>query len=620
MAYNYLDEKQLQDALHDSEEYMQTFHEPLAELERITEGRPGKVPKGKPRITDGTLAGYKRETPKQVIQQLPTGKVVIRKRRDLEDQVSAILTDIILPNANDGGTPYEKAIQGLEDVISVGSAWAMPFYNRRGDLFHADYKLVYVKDILFEKGKVSEHSSNYMGVIEWLTESDVKAEIWKCTYLKKQAEERGEKYEGTKDAKAWQELLDNGPAEKDEANQTRDEKNQNNNNGYFKVVRFMQIGVGATFYRYAPTIDKVLSSEVSKDPRGIIPLHGLVGAPSRSNPLGRPLVAISAGKQNLLDFRMQMEQYREIHELSPTLKKWGNTPKSRIVLQPDKIIQMDGTRETDDFEPVSLVTTSGRNYTNDSSYIVTKIYNEQGGSNDTSVGADAGSVGFSKTDNGVKAQQARTNVSKDHLRRLTEEWHGRIFETMLNIHLSESQGQKTLELEDETMQRLNLQDEPVMDYDEELGKVKWTVAAGTSQAEDNNDENEKLVALMEQKRQMVNADDKDMKMYNQIVKNSGVDDAEKLMYTDEELELATQMAQQRQEMMRIQQEQAMKQLVNPPQPLAPEAPQDGQPVQEGEVIDPVAEDREIARQQLIDRGATDEEAERTLQMMETGEL
>jgi len=125
----------------------------------------------------------------------------IRKQRELEDQVSAVLTDIILPNANEGGTPYEKAIQAIEDVIAVGSAWAMPFYNRRGDLFHADYKLLYVKDILFEKGKVSEFSSNYMGVIEWLTKSDVKAEIWKCKYLKEQAEARGEKYEGKSDAK-----------------------------------------------------------------------------------------------------------------------------------------------------------------------------------------------------------------------------------------------------------------------------------------------------------------------------------------------------------------------------------------------------------------------------------
>jgi len=116
VAYNYLDEKQLKDALHDSEVYMKEFYTPLAEIMRVTEGKVGKVPKGKPRVTDGTLAGWKRETPKQVIQQLPSGKVIIRKRRDLEDQANAILTDIILPNANGGGTPYDKAILAIEDV------------------------------------------------------------------------------------------------------------------------------------------------------------------------------------------------------------------------------------------------------------------------------------------------------------------------------------------------------------------------------------------------------------------------------------------------------------------------------------------------------------------------
>ena len=51
MAYNYLDEKQLKDALEESEAYMKEFFEPLAEIMRVTEGKPGKVPKGKPKVT-----------------------------------------------------------------------------------------------------------------------------------------------------------------------------------------------------------------------------------------------------------------------------------------------------------------------------------------------------------------------------------------------------------------------------------------------------------------------------------------------------------------------------------------------------------------------------------------
>jgi hypothetical protein len=569
VAYNYLDEKQLKDASEESMAYMKEFHKPLDEIKRVTDGKPGKVPKGKPRVTDGTLAGWKRETPKQVIQQIPTGHVVIKQLSDIEDQASGILTDIILPNANGGGTPYDKAILSIEDVIDSGSSWALCYFDRRGDLLHANYRLKPVKDILFEKGKTSEFDANILGFYEWLTESDIKARMYRYKNNEAAYKDRGCTY----DMKAWQALLDAGPEEKPDENKTEEEKKQAAIVGYYKVIRWMQIGKDANFFTYDPRQDKVLTTEFNKDPRGVIPLHGLVGAPSRANPLGRPLAAISMGKQNLLDFRMQMEQYREGMSLSPPTKLWGSTPESKIKLVPDKIIKMNGTPATDDLQVVDLTTSANRNYANDSSYIRTQIYNEQGGSNDTSVSADSGSVGFSKTDTGVKQQQARTSVSKDHLRRLSEQWHGRIFETLLNIHFAESKGNKTLELEAGTLKRLKLEKDPVMNYDKDFGKIKFVVAAGTSEAEDNQAENEKLTALLDIKSKMQSIDDKDMLMYNQIVKNSGVDDPDKLLYTDEEIQQATEQRQEQTQMahqaLKLQMQQAMQPQQAPAQPQAP---------------------------------------------------
>lgn len=599
---------------------MKEFYEPLAEIVRITEGKPGKVPDGKPRVTDGTLAGYKRETPKQVIQQLPQGKVIIKANRELEDQANAILTDIILPNANGGGTPYDKAILSIEDLIDSGSSWAYCYFDRKGNIRHANYRLKYVKDILFEKGKVSEFDANFLPMIEWMTETDIKALIDLCNKQKRSVEERGEKYESKYDLKAWSDLLAQGAGEKDDENKTEDEKKKSAQIGYFKVVKFMQVGVGATFYTYSPKLDRVLSTEINKDPRGIIPLHGLVGAPSRSNPLGRPLAAISVGKQNLLDFRMQMEQYREGMAISPPVKLWGNTPESKIKLVPDKIIKMNGNKQTDDFEAVDLATSANRNYANDSSYIRTQIYNEQGGSNDTSVSADAGSTGFSKTDSGVKQQQARTSVSKDHLRRLSENWHGRIFETLLNIHFAESQGVKELDLEDETLRRMNMTESPVMDYDQDFGKIKFTVTPGTSQAEDNQQENEKLIALLDIKSKYGSTpDQKTMLMINQIIKNSGVDDPEKLMYTDEEIEYQKQQEDMAKQMAEQQAQMQHEKIMNP-QPTVGQPPLPPQALEPADVDPAIEEDRAIAMQQLIDSGATPEEAEIILQDIDRGEL
>lgn len=617
MAYNYIDEKQLKDALHDSEEYMKPFFEPLAELERIGRGKPGRVAPGKPKVTTGLAAGMRRETPKQVIQQLPTGKVIIRKQRDLEELASGVLTDIILPNANSGGTPYDKAKTGIKDLYDNGSSWAYCFFNRRGTLTHADYRRVYVKDILFEKGKVSEFDSNYIMMIDWMTEGDIKAIIWQCEQQKKKSKERGETDDCKWDLKALRELLDGGGKAKDSENiSSIDNTNSSGNDGYYKLVKCMQIGTGATFYTYAPSIDKVVMREVSKDPRGIIPLHGLIGEVDNANPIGEPLLTISAGKVNLLDFDMQNYQYGQGMMYDPALKKWGSTPDSKIRLAPGAIISMNGTRQTDDVEVMNLNNSAINNYANNASYITTQVYNEQGGSNDTSISGDAGAVGFSKTSAGVKQQTARTSISKDDLRRLYENWQGRIWETCLNIHFAESQGTKELELDDETMKRMKLDADPEMDYSKDFGKIRFTVAAGTSQGEDNDKESEKLIALQEAKTKYTQAgppDEKFMRMYNQLVKNAGVDDPETLMYTDEEIELAKAKDEMGIKMAMKELEMQAQQMMNP----APEPMQEGvTPEPQAVQPNPAADDREMARQQLLERGVSEEEAEQMLMQID----
>lgn len=676
MAYQYLNASDLKDALNDSEGYMKPFFEPLDELERLTDGRPGKVPKGKPRVTDGTLAGYKRETPKQVIQQVPTGHVIIKQAPEMQDNASAILTDVILKNANAGGTPYDKAKLAIEDCYPFGSAWFYCYFDRRGSLLHANYRLVNARNILFEKGKVSEFDSNIFGIVEYMTKNDIKARIWWAQHLSKQAKDRGDTFNGTDDLKAWQALLDSGASEKDEQHKTEEEKRKNETDGgYYKTIRWMQIGKDATFYRYAPKIDKVLTTETTKDPRGIIPLHGLVPAPSTSNPIGRPLAAISAGKQNLLDFRMQMEQYREGMGLSPTLKKWGQTPLKKIKIVPDHIIEMTGNKQTDDVEVLDITTNSNRNYANDSSYIKTQIYNEQGGSNDTSVGADANSVGFSKTDSGVKQQAARTSVSKDDMRRMSEAVHERVFETLLNIHFAESKGTKQVDITDATMKRLKLSEAPKINYDTNIGPIQFSVDAGTSQADNNDSENQKLTALLELKLKYgTQADEKTMKMINQIIKNSGVDDPENMMYTDVEIEFAKKQDEAKQQLAMQQMTQVAQAASQPQQdqqsvkplgesiawkpgdlkpseraqalrqvgiqadmsetptpndaaamakaqtPATPSMQQPvGQPTQPAQApSDPqvIAQDRQMALDQLMQRGMSQQDAESILQMMD----
>lgn len=566
MAYNYLDEKQLADALHDSEEYMVDFYKNIPEIQRITRGKPGKVPKGKPRLTDGTLAGYRREMPKQIIQQLPSGKVTIDSYKALEQTANGVLTDIILPNANTGGTPYSKAKKAVRSTVDVGSAWAVCFFNRTGSIMHADYKLKYFRDVLFEKGKTTEFDSNFFPVVDWYTEADLKALIWQETHLADRAKGRGESYEGRFDPKKLQKLLDNGAQEKDREYQSKQEQDASFVVGYFKIVTFYQIGVGGTFFYYAPQIKQVVGQCLNPDPRGVMPVHGLVAEEDDDNPLGEPLAKISTGKQNLLDFEMQMYQYGQGMAHSPTVKKWGSTPTGLIKITPDNVIPMNGTRATDDFEIVNTSTAATANYANNSSYIKTQIYNELGGSNDTSISSDAGAVGFSKTDAGVKSQVQRTGVSQNDLRKTYEEWQARIWETCLNIHFAESKGTKELQLKETTLKKLNMEAQPSINYDQEFGPIKFHVEASSSQATDSAAENEQLTELLKLKKEMVNPDDKDMKVFNQIVRNAGVENSDDIMYSDEDIQQAQAMHQEQLQMAHASAKLQLQQAMNAMQP------------------------------------------------------
>jgi hypothetical protein len=610
VAYSYLEEDNLKDALHDSEEYMRGFYEHIPELQRITRGKPGKVPKGKPKVTDGTLAGIRRETPKQIIQQLPTGKVTIKADPSMEDMANAILQDVILANANAGGTPYAKAKRGIKNTIDVGSAWAVCFLNRRGTIIHADYKLKHYRDILFEDGKVSEFDSNYMLEIDWMTKGDLKGLIWQQEQLQKSAKGRKEDYAGDYDIKALKELLDNGPNPKDEDNKTEAEKQANSDVGFFKIVKFRQIGVGATFYYYAPAIKKTIGKCISKDPRGIIPIHGLVPEDDDENPLGEPLAGISAGKQNLLDFDMQMYQYGQGMGYSPATKLWGQTPVHRVKIVPDNVIKMEGTKaDGNDFEVVNLGNEATRNFAVNYGLIKSQILNETGRTGDSSVSAESGNPGFSKTQAGVKQLASRMSVSDNDLRKSAELWQGRIFETLLNIQFAESQGQKEVDLQPETMKRYNLETNQV-DYNKDRGAIKFSVDASSSKAQDDEQQSEKLASLLEVRSKYgQQPDDKFMLMYNQIIKNASVDDAEALYYTDQEIEFAKQQAEMGRQMQQIQMEQQMQQLQNP-QPVQPAQPQQPQ-------VDPaIAQDRAMAKDQLMQRGLSDQEAEAHLQQLD----
>lgn len=615
MAFSFVTKDNIKTFVNDSDEWMRPHFRELPEAERVSRGRIGKVPKGKPRLTDGTIAGVVRETAKRIVQQDPTGRVRIKKFPELEPYVNAVLTDEILPHANAGGTPREKGKKAVKDVLRNGSAAAYCYYGRDNDWFGGMYRRVYIKDIGFEKGKTSIADCNAVKMTAWYTKMDIEGIISTQEELQKGDKE----YKSEWDLALLRQLITEKEGEKDQENQSEEERRKNEGNrGFYKIEHIFQKGIGATFYSYSPRLDKCVREWKNKDPRGVIPIHIWTPEPDDASPIGEIPIAISIGKQNILDFDMQMYQYGRGLLYSPPVKKWGNTPTSAIKLTPDSIIPMAGTKDSgNDFEVVDFSNSAITDYRNNSSYIKTQIYNEQGGSSDSSISASVGAVGYSKTDAGVDQQEAKLGVSENDLRKGYEEWLAQIWETVLNIHFAESKGKKDIDAQMETIERLKLDPENMtMDYDVDYGAIKFSVTAGTSETSDSKRENEDLTALLELKAKYgMQPDSKFMAVFNQIVTNSGVDDPENIMYTDEEIEFA----KQNDEMMRQAQQQQLEQSLMP-QPMAPmeaEQPMAGEiPMEmpiEGEIVEPLPE--EMGMSQNIAQPQVDEDELETIQLL-----
>lgn len=73
---------------------------------------------------------------------------------------------------------------------------------------------------------------------------------------------------------------------------------------------------------------------------------------------------------------------------------------------------------------------------------------------DTSISADVGNPGFSKTPQGVQASQATLSVDDNHVRKQFERWFERWSETAINLYFAERTGVEELQLDDDTAEQL----------------------------------------------------------------------------------------------------------------------------------------------------------------------
>jgi hypothetical protein len=444
--YSFLTPQNIVEIYKTSRQYTESLTQnTFFEYERIARNKPhASIPKEYPKTTDGTTASIIRKTPHRVVQQLPTGNVHSDREDWLAIVASFIYTNKIIPHANEGYALLQKCWSVIERFLTFGYCPTYAPFVEHGGSFSTDLRLPYWGDISVQPGKLSDDDSNYLFMRSWWQTKDIEALIASQSKLSKD----NQTWDTTalakvKDFMTTKEVTAQTPIEREKAINTK---------GGVELITGFQRGKNAKFYTFHVQSDTIVRTKVNKDPRGELPISFAYGDIDGSNPFGRSIIDLVGGLQNLMDGEMQMYQYNRALQLNPPLIKRGNFNKNKVKFAPNIIIDV-GSDPNATVEPLQIDTKALENFPNNYGLMKSQLLNLLA-SPDTSIGAQSGNPGFSKTPQGVLAGQANLSVDDNYVRKQFERWFERWSETAINLYFAERTGIEELQLDDETAQTL----------------------------------------------------------------------------------------------------------------------------------------------------------------------
>lgn len=449
-------------------EALTSYGNAFFEYERIARNKPhGSIPREYPRTTDGTTASIIRKTPHRIIQQLPTGRVISEKDDWLSVVASFIYQKKIIPQANEGYALLQKCWTVVEKFLTFGYCPTYAPFVEHGGYFCTDLRLPYWGDIFVQPGKLSDADSNYLFMRSWWQTKDIEALIAAQSKLKNTTWDIAN-LKAIKDMNQTKEIQAQTPVEREKAVNTK---------GGVELITGFQRGIGAKFYTFHVSSGLVVRTKVNKDPRGELPISFAYGDIDGSSPFGRSIIDLVGSLQNLIDGEMQMYQYNRALQLNPPLIKRGNFNKNNIKFAPNIIIDV-GSDPNAIVEPLKIDSTALANFPNNYGLMKSQLINLLA-SPDTSISADVGNPGFSKTPQGVIAGQANLSVDDNYVRKQFETWFERWSETAINLYFAEREGVEELQLDDDTIEELmNLDnfDQSMLSPD---GKIRLNYSSAT---------------------------------------------------------------------------------------------------------------------------------------------
>lgn len=547
----FIDKANALTAYEESKQWLRRYFEPVDELYRIARNKPSpKLPAELPKVTDGTTSAIVQETPKRVVQQIPNGLVECKDYPEYAKMADIVLRDELIPMAHIGGSYLQKSWGMLNGALTVGRSTSYTFLTHHNGKVYTDFKKLWIKDVITEKGKAFTPDSNYRFIHAWYQKTDLKAIINKEKALK----EKNSKYQSEWDLQKLADFMEGSPTAKTAEYQTPAEAERGGDSGGYHMIHVFQKGIGAEFYSM-DTKGNILRTKVNKDPRGNDPLNDLYCNIDESNPLGIGVVERSGGVQNLMDQSLQMFSFQNVLGQAPPMKKWGNVNTASLKFMPNAIWDMGAPRTSgNDVEPYTPNNAYITSFVNNYQLLQSKIYNLNN-SQDTSIGATNGNAGQSKTQAGVNAQMERLGVSDNYLRKQYEEWFAGQSETALNIYFSEMTGKQTIALDKADLKEFAKS--PAMQYVEgnkltipykEINDVvfHFNVNSSSSEVKENSENIEKLTILMEKAAQVPvpEIQQKVPALFKLIVKEIGAEGTEDLFPEDQTDEMGNPIDQQ----------------------------------------------------------------------------
>jgi len=541
MAFNFLTPQNIFRRYEDAKTYTDKLTIRFPEFARLARNEPMANLDNYPKVTDGTTAAIIQKTPKNVVQQLPTG--VVKSDADtnwLPIVAQFIYENEILPYANEDYGFIEKCHLVMEGGLTFGAQATFRRFAKHRNGFGPDAELIYWGDLAIQKGKKSGRACDYIFYRCWWQPSDIKALINDENTRAKEAKKRKDNYEATWDVKALKEVL-NYIDQKDQQAYTPGERERGIQAEGIELITGFQKGVKGKFYTFNVDTKQIVRTKVNKDPRGKMPIDWLYGDIDGNNPLGRGVIELIGGLQNLIDSDMQMYQYNRALMLAPPVVKYGNI--GDFSFTPNFVLDASSDPNAK-IVPLVIDTTAIENYPALYGLQKSQLLNLVN-SPDTSISSEIGNPSFSKTPAGVQQQQAIISVDDNAIRKRFESWFRNWSETAINLYFAERTGKEELQLDKETAMRLRelpdfdqsllSQDNKILiDYDTDTPILKFHVDPNTTSVADKQAQVQAAQVILDtvMKYPMLNANfggpiDVDV-LARRLVVNSGIDDPEQV--------------------------------------------------------------------------------------------